>query len=210
MADSKAPAKVSTVRVPVPPIPQIETPLPNEKVWEYQQRVQKVLANRGSRYPAFCIEPMPWERQRLHKPMTAEDRFLRKQWLLDQNLSPNEPRSVPASQPMFAARRILRMPWDTAEVMMAKVIGSWPANVIRRCVPKVLTGGAVSLYALYLIYYTPKNWEKHTGVIVYGGKLPKYPGEDHSKMFPDPVKFHTRRFEERTSHFNAKTSAAGQ
>jgi hypothetical protein len=124
MADSKAPAKVSTVRVPVPPIPQIETPLPNEKVWEYQQRVQKVLANRGSRYPAFCIEPMPWERQRLHKPMTAEDRFLRKQWLLDQNLSPNEPRSVPASQPMFAARRILRMPWDTAEVMMAKVIVS--------------------------------------------------------------------------------------
>ena len=43
----------------------------------------------------FSIEPMPNERQRLDKPMTDAERALRKQWVMDQKLSPNEPRHVP-------------------------------------------------------------------------------------------------------------------
>ena len=122
MADSKELAKGSKPKIPA--IPNIESPLPNERVWEYQQRVKQSVLNRGSRYPPFSIEPMPWERQRLGTPMTAEDRFLRKQWLADQKLSPNEPRYVEGAIPRFRARRLIRMPWNMAEVAMAKVIVS--------------------------------------------------------------------------------------
>ena len=67
---------------------------------------------RGSKLPPFNIEHMHFERERLHKPMTDEDRFLRKQWLDDQKLAPNEPRFIPELYPKNIFRRTFAKPWD--------------------------------------------------------------------------------------------------
>lgn len=122
MADTKVPT--TGLKATLPKIPNVDELKPNEKVWEYQRRVRQAQINKGSRYPPFSIEHMPWERQRLSTPMTEEDRFLRKQWLKDQNLSPNEPRYVPDAKPMFRARRLLRLPWDTVERGLAPIMVS--------------------------------------------------------------------------------------
>lgn len=85
----------------------------NEKPWQKKRRLARLAECRGSQYPPFSIEPMPHERQRLDgKGMTDADRQLRKQWLLDQNLSPNEPRYVPEVHPRNIFKRIGSMPFE--------------------------------------------------------------------------------------------------
>ena len=83
-----------------------------EKQWQFIKRMEEHYYKRGSRYLPFSIEPMPHVRQRLWKPMTTEERALRKQWVQDQILSPNEPRHVPEVYPKNAIRRFYRYPWD--------------------------------------------------------------------------------------------------
>ena len=83
-----------------------------EKQWQFIKRMEEHYYKRGSRYLPFSIEPMPHVRQRLWKPMTNEERALRKQWVQDQILSPNEPRHVPEVYPKNAIRRFYRYPWD--------------------------------------------------------------------------------------------------
>jgi len=79
-------------------------------------REKKLLRHyewRGNKLPPFSIEPMPHERQRLDGAgMTAEDRALRRQWLKDQELSPNEPRYIPERFPKNPFRRFYGAPWD--------------------------------------------------------------------------------------------------
>jgi len=88
----------------------------NRKLEEQQTREKKLLRHyewRGNKLPPFSIEPMPHERQRLDGAgMTAEDRALRRQWLNDQELSPNEPRYIPEVFPKNPVRRFYGAPWN--------------------------------------------------------------------------------------------------
>ena len=95
-----------------------------EKQWQFQKRMEDHYHKRGSRYLPFSIEPMPHERQRLIKPMTAEERALRKQWVQDQVLSPNEPRNVPEVKPMNGFRKFYRKPWDKIFEVMRPIVVS--------------------------------------------------------------------------------------
>ena len=79
---------------------------------EREVRMQRHWEWRGNKLPPFNIEPLPMVRQRLSTPMTAEDRLLRKQWLKDQELSPNEPRIVPELYPKNFFRRCFSAPWN--------------------------------------------------------------------------------------------------
>jgi len=80
---------------------------------------------RGSQYPPFSIEPVPYERQRLAGAgMTAEDRALRKQWVKDQELSPGEPRYVKNVTPRNFIRRLYMGPTDSLFLKLMPVIVS--------------------------------------------------------------------------------------
>ncbi len=70
------------------------------------------------------IEHMPHERQRLHEPMTAEDRMLRKQWVMDQRLAPHEPVTVPELHPQNMFRRFFAKPWDFQAYKLMPIIVS--------------------------------------------------------------------------------------
>ena len=97
-----------------------------EKQWQFQKRLEEHYLKRGSRYFPFSIEPMQHVRDRLHKPMTAEERALRKQWVQDQILSPNEPRNVPEATPKNIIRRIYRYPWDKIYAgLKPLIVSSW-------------------------------------------------------------------------------------
>lgn len=114
MADAKVPpATVSGKKVPGPP--NVEAPYDNERIFEYERRILESHRNRGSRYPPFSIDHMRHERSRLHEPMTDQDRFLRKQWLADQELAAKDAKGVPAAKPYNIIRRIYRAPWDVIE-----------------------------------------------------------------------------------------------
>ena len=82
-----------------------------EKPWQLKKRMMQHHINKGSKYPPFSIEPVPYERQRLAgKGLSPEDRALRKQWVKDQHLSPNEPRFLTELYPKNIFRRIYNAP----------------------------------------------------------------------------------------------------
>lgn len=107
----------------------------NEKPWELEKRMETHFRHAKSRYPAMNIEPMAYERERLSgKGMTAEDRALRKQWLLDQRLAPHEPpNSVVALEtmnlPVNPIKRVFRMPMDATFRALAPVLVSYQINI---------------------------------------------------------------------------------
>lgn len=108
--------------------------LDNEALIKYNARLKQELERekkmiqhvewRGSKFPPFSIEPMAHERQRLEKPMTAEDRRLRKQWLDDQVLAPHEPVYIPELYPRNPIKRFLGKPWDVTFSGLEPVIVS--------------------------------------------------------------------------------------
>ena len=109
-------------------------PVP-EKQWQIEQKWKKQDYYRGSKYPPFSIEPVPYERQRLAGAgMTAEERALRKQWIKDQALSPNEPRYVKEVQPRNVFRRLYMGPADAIFSKLIPVIVSWHADACLCCV----------------------------------------------------------------------------
>lgn len=80
---------------------------------EREARLTRQYYWRGNKLPPFAIEPFPYERQRLaNGGMTPEERALRKQWVMDQQLAPNEPIHVKELYPKNAIRRLLAAPWD--------------------------------------------------------------------------------------------------
>ena len=80
---------------------------------EREARLTRQYFWRGNKLPPFGIEPLPYERQRLaNGGMTPEERALRKQWVMDQHLAPNEPVYVKELYPKNAIRRLLAAPWD--------------------------------------------------------------------------------------------------
>lgn len=83
-----------------------------EKPWQIAKKWQKQNFYRGSQYPPFSIEPLPYERQRLAgSGMTDEDRALRRQWIKDQELH-HEPRFVKELKPRNFFRRLYMNPTD--------------------------------------------------------------------------------------------------
>merc|ERR1712198_281945 len=73
---------------------------------ERNKRLERQQIYCGSKYPPMAIEPFPYERQRLAGAgMSDADRALRKQWVLDQRLAPNEPRFVPELESTNIFRR---------------------------------------------------------------------------------------------------------
>ncbi|KAL4236366.1 hypothetical protein ACF0H5_004752 [Mactra antiquata] len=172
MADTKVTTGQSTLKTP--PIPNIEAPYQNERVWQYRERIMQAQINRGSRYPPFSIQPMPWERMRVSKTMTAEEIFLRKQWLADQKLV-NEPVYVKEAFFKSAPRRLLGMPMDMAAFAVYRVTGN--ENVtryFRRVIPKMAAGWLALVLAFYHVKYNPRTWESINGAEVYTSNRANY------------------------------------
>lgn len=138
--------------------------------------------------------------------MTAEERALRKQWVQDQILSPNEPRNVPEATPKNIIRRIYRYPWDKIYAGLKPLIGDAPAMHIRIVIPKVLLVYAGAFLFYYHLKYNPVHWTKVHGWTYHGSRPAYFPGE----AVTEDVKFDDREFSKRTVYRDYKTSRQGQ
>ncbi|XP_071172363.1 uncharacterized protein [Mytilus edulis] len=182
----------------------------DEKPWELEKRMETHFRHAKSRYPAMNIEPMAYERERLTgKGMTAEDRALRKQWLLDQRLAPHEPpNSVVALEtmnlPVNPIKRAFRMPMDATFRALAPVLGQANATGLRGIVPNVLKVSAVILGVFYYAKYAEHNWESLRGWHVYSSK----PRQLYGREVPvrDHNDFANQGFKERKVLLGGKTS----
>ena len=95
-----------------------------EKAWQRAKRLEKMNFWRKSEYQPMNIEPMKFERSRLIKEMTPEERALRKQWVQDQTIR-HPKRNVAGLQPLNIFRRIFRMPMNTFETVLGNVTVSF-------------------------------------------------------------------------------------
>ena len=75
-----------------------------------------------ARLPPFSIEPFPHERQRTIRPMSAEDRARRHEFLRAQYLHPREPLGD-RYWPMNPIRRIYRAPMNRFETLLRVRLG---------------------------------------------------------------------------------------
>lgn len=148
---------------PVDPVP--------EKKWQTERKWMKQELYRGSKYPPFSIEPVPYERQRLAgSGLSAEDRALRKQWVQDQKLSPNEPRIVPEVFQRNFFRRLYMGPTDALFSKLVPVIGMTPAAFSRVVVPRLMLILGGVYWAYYHLKYHPKDWTRDGGFNIYSNK----------------------------------------
>ncbi|KAL3869234.1 hypothetical protein ACJMK2_041942 [Sinanodonta woodiana] len=167
-----------------------------EKKWQLEKRIKEQHIKRKSRFLPFSIEPMPYERQRLAEPMTDEDRFLRKQWLKDQILSPKEPRHVEALEPRNIFRRIYGYPADLIYKALLPV-GETTAGVGRVLIPRLLLSCGVLYYWYYCIKYAPSDWTRLKGWYMYTTRQKAYtfderpPEKDHDDFFDKGFKTRT-------------------
>ncbi|ESN98138.1 hypothetical protein HELRODRAFT_185877 [Helobdella robusta] len=153
----------------------------NKKLKESFDREAKMQRHhlwRGNKIVPFNIEHMPFPRQRLAEPMTAEDRFLRKQWLADQVLSPNEPRFIPELYPRNAFRRFFGKPWDVFFDVLKPIIGESRAFTGRFFVPKFAIAIGIGYGIYYHMKYNYNTWENRHGWNIYGSKPPVYNLQD--------------------------------
>ncbi|KAL8571890.1 hypothetical protein ACOMHN_011482 [Nucella lapillus] len=145
-------------------------PVP-EKKWQIEQKWMKQDLYRGSQYPPFSIEPVPYERQRLAgSGMSAEDRALRKQWVQDQHLSPNEPRYVKELTTRNFFRRLYMGPADALFAKLIPVMGKAPASMARVVVPRMLLIAGGLYWAYYHLKYHPKDWTRDGGFHIFTNK----------------------------------------
>ena len=157
----------------------------------------------------MCIEPMPYERQRLNgQGMTPEERALRKQWLLDQNLKPHEPpNSVEALEtmnlPVNPIKRMFRMPMDVTFRMLTPVIGKTAAVNSRRYVPNILKSLVLAWAFWYHVKYHPNTWEHTHGWAMFGEKPAAF---GYKPLDKKPNDFMDRGFKARTALRDGKTS----
>jgi len=162
---------------------------------------------RGSQYPPFSIEPMPYERQRLAgEGMSAEDRALRRQWVKDQELSPNEPRHVKELTPRNFFRRLYMGPADAIFSKLIPLIGQTPAAMARVVVPRGLLILFVGYWSYYQLKYHPHDWTRSGGWNWYKNKPMMLTRE---KEFPEKVHddFYDLGFKSRKVLREGKTSS---
>merc|ERR1711979_31282 len=168
------------------------------KQWELAQKLLKHHENRGSKYPPMSIQHMPHERQRLAgKGMTDADRALRKQWILDQELSPNEPRHVPELRPKNVFRRAMAAPWDALFTATKPFLGTYRSALLRYFVPKYALGifGAYCVY--YHLKYNHKDWTKFGWNIWESKPQMIVLGQDWELVEKQPSDFNDQGFESR-------------
>ena len=156
----------------------------------------------------MCIEPMPYERQCLNgQEMTPEERALRKQWLLIQNLKPQKsPNSVEALETNVLVnpiKRMFRMLIDATFTMFTPVIGKRAAVNSRRYVPSILKSLVIVWVFWYHVKYHPNTWEHTHGWDIFGEKNASFGYKSPDKK---PNDFIDRRFKTRTALRNGKTS----
>ena len=123
---------VATEKTPYPPVPNVVEQQVGEKRWQFEKRMREHNLKKGSRFMAMNIEPFMWERHRVARTMTDEDRFLRRQWLRDQILSPDEPRRVHALEAKSGLRGYSSIPLDKLETGLTRVVGFFLQNSSRK------------------------------------------------------------------------------
>ncbi|CAH1977051.1 unnamed protein product [Acanthoscelides obtectus] len=111
--------------------------------------------------------------------MTDEERAFRKQWLKDQELSPNEPRKVPE---MYKAtfnpiRRFYRWPLDKLAEKLTPIVGEERAIGIRWKTGKILMGIAAAYYITYYFKYNRNDWMRKGGWRVIESRQNCVPGD---------------------------------
>lgn len=109
-------------------------PSPNEQQWELEKRIDRHNRYAKSRYPPINIEHMAYERERLGKGMTPDDRALRKQWLLDQRLAPHEhphaPQALAENMPRNFFKRMFGYPMDaTCNALRPMIVSHYVLHV---------------------------------------------------------------------------------
>lgn len=162
----------------------------NKKLEEQQLREKKLQRQydwRGSKLPPFSIEPMPHERQRLEGTgMTAEDRALRRQWLKDQELSPNEPVYVPGLVQKNPFRRFYSAPWNALFDKLKPYLGAQSTASARYLTPKIVTFIAGIYIVHYYFKYNLNTWNDNDGwriissrpVLLHADRPPEFQHND--------------------------------
>jgi NADH dehydrogenase (ubiquinone) 1 beta subcomplex subunit 6 len=163
---------------------------------EREARMQRHWEWRGNKLPPFNIEPLPMVRQRLSTPMTAEDRLLRKQWLKDQELSPNEPRIVPELYPKNFFRRCFSAPWNIFFGVLRPVLGENLAHKGRYWVPKWAIVLSIAWTLHYYSKYNSSKWFDKSGWNIYSSKPTLLP-DGAGSYKTEPTDFHDRGFKDR-------------
>lgn len=139
-----------------------------EKSWQRVQsrkRMERYEFWRKSAYPPFDIEPMRYERSRLIKEMTPEERALRKQWVLDQTIR-HPKRHIPELQQYNIFRRIYRAPLNVFESALAKATSPYTADLARRIIGKWGIGILASYVLYYNLKYHQNHWTREGGFVV--------------------------------------------
>lgn len=177
----------------------------NKKLEENQLREKKLLRQyewRGSKLPPFNIEPMPHERERLDGAgMTPEDRALRRQWLKDQELSPNEPVYVPGLVQKNPFRRFYSAPWNALFDKLRPYLGAQSTVTARYLTPKLVTFIAGIYIVHYHFKYNLGTWDdKHGWRVIRSRPVLLYADK--------PAEFHhnDQGFKNRKSLLDLKTS----
>lgn len=128
---------------------------------------------------SFPIETrLGYIRERL-MGMTDEERAYRKQWVKDQELSPNEPREVPEmyKERYNIIRRAYRFPLDQLQKIITPVVGASTAWRIRYVSGKLIIGYILACSITYYFQYNTNSWIRKGGIRVYTSRLPVVPGD---------------------------------
>lgn len=122
--------------------------------------------------------------------MTDEERAYRKQWLKDQELSPNEPRVVPelykARYNIF--RRAYRFPLNQLQNVLAPVVGESAALKIRYFSGKLIMAYVVVCSAAYYFQYNTNSWIRKGGLRVIQSRPSVVPGDPGFPKVSDRTK----------------------
>ncbi|XP_023013980.2 NADH dehydrogenase (ubiquinone) B17 subunit [Leptinotarsa decemlineata] len=129
------------------------------------------------------------ERERLFG-MTDAERTFRKQWLKDQELSPNEPRRVPE---MYKAtynpiRRAYRWPLDQLAKAIEPVVGAQRAYSIRYFTGKIFLGVVGVYWFTYYFKYNKSDWTRKGGWRVLESRVAVYEGDESYPKLSDKLK----------------------
>ncbi|KAK3090108.1 hypothetical protein FSP39_009251 [Pinctada imbricata] len=130
-----------------------------------RNRRETMLNYQYGKYPPFNIEPLPHERQRLARVMSAEDRARRQEWLKAQILHPSEPMGDPF-MPYNPLRRLYRAPLDRLETFLRVRNGPDQARLLRQVTANILMAIGFTYFAFYWMKYNksaPGRRKEHYG-----------------------------------------------